>query len=209
MSSLRVTVKHDWQYCLFSTEGPRCCDFNKWVLRPCGNIHSWTRWHFIFLSVAMMQMAFDYITVLYLNVSISDVQGKITNLNINRASTMTLSFTVAYFLTMCVTVALCVLHVLWKQPNVYQLTLKTNVIKGEGHIGGDTHWHTPHTSSNTSSPLSPRRQTARLDWSALVLTGRTVMTSPLTEPVTVLLQMMPSPWHLCQREMKAVCLRVR
>lgn len=36
----------------------------------------------------MMQMTFDDITVLYLNVSITNVRGEITNLNTNRASTM-------------------------------------------------------------------------------------------------------------------------
>lgn len=69
------------------------------------------------------------------------------------------------------------------------------LIKGEGGIGGDICWHAHHTSSNTSSPSAPHPHPAQLDRSALILAGRTVMTSPLTEPVTVLL-LMPSVTHL-------------
>lgn len=66
------------------------------------------------------------------------------------------------------------------------------LIKGEGDIGGDIRWRAHHTLSNTSSPSAPYPHPAQMDRSALILAGRTVMTSPLT--VTILL--MPSMTYL-------------
>lgn len=75
MSSWRVTVKHDKEYCLFSTEGRRRHHFNKWVLWPRRNIPSQTSWHFIFLQVAVTQTTCDDITVPCLNGSILESDG--------------------------------------------------------------------------------------------------------------------------------------
>ncbi len=96
---------------------------------------------------------------------------------------------------LCVSVLLCCP----KEGSMCISTLTHSIlmwlIKGEGDIGGDTHWHTPHTSSNTSSTHDctdspngsqcPRPHRSHCD----------DITSDWA--VTILLLLMPLLWHPC------------
>lgn len=208
MSNWRVTVKHDREYCLFSwlwAEGHWHHGFNKWVLRPSKNIHSQTRWHFISLPVAVTQMTFCAITVLCLNISISNVQGKITNLNTDCASAMT-----AYLgssAVPCSESVLFCLHCVSMHISSHSKVMW--LIKGEGDIGGDIRWRTHHTSSNTFS-LSVPRPSRQPHWIGVPSSSRVALWwHHLWLSLSQSSSWWHLRWHLCQQEMKAVCLSAR